>query len=207
MGNHDNKRAATRYPGRGDQMSMIAMILPGIAVTYNGEEIAMEDKTDISWEDTMDPQACNADPDDLQKLSRDPNRTPFQWDDSINAGFSTANKTWIPVNDNYQTLNLAAQKSTNISHYKLYQKLTEMRKNSKALLEGSTKVNTLNDNKVLSIIRESGDETVILLINFADSQSVSVDLAANHNFKSNNGNVKVSSIGSGINWGYVLLVH
>jgi alpha-glucosidase len=86
MGNHDRSRTATRYPGRADQMTMLAMVLPGIAVTYNGEEIAMEDKLDISWEATQDPQACNTDPQHYKTYTRDPNRTPFQWDDSKNAG-------------------------------------------------------------------------------------------------------------------------
>ena len=63
------------------------MILPGIGVTYNGEELGMEDKLDISWEDTQDPQACNSDPEHYLPLSRDRNRTPFQWDNSTNAGY------------------------------------------------------------------------------------------------------------------------
>lgn len=67
-------------------MTMLEMILPGVAVTYNGEEIGMLDKRDISWEDTKDPQACNAGRDKYQSQSRDPNRTPFQWDSTINAG-------------------------------------------------------------------------------------------------------------------------
>lgn len=86
MGNHDRSRTATRYPGRADQMTMLAMILPGIAVTYNGEEIAMEDKLDISWKETQDPQACNAGEEHYKEHSRDPNRTPFQWDNTTNAG-------------------------------------------------------------------------------------------------------------------------
>ena len=179
---------------------MITMILPGVAVTYNGEEIAMEDKLDLTWEETMDPQACNADPETFQKLSRDPNRTPFQWDDSKHSGFSTAEKTWIPVNDNYKKLNLARQQSTSQSHYKIYQGLTEMKKNSKALRDGLTKVDVLTDNKVLSVIRHTRDETVALLINFSDDQSVSVDLAAHHNFNTNTAKVKYSSVDSGIPW-------
>lgn len=86
MGNHDRSRTESRYPGRGDQMTMLAMILPGVAVTYNGEEIGMVDKSDISWEDTQDPQGCNAGKDKYKLHSRDPNRTPFQWDNSLNAG-------------------------------------------------------------------------------------------------------------------------
>ena len=86
MGNHDNSRIATRYPGRFDQMTMLTMILPGIAVTYYGDEIGMVDKADISWEETQDPQACNTDKERYKALTRDPFRTPFQWDSTQNAG-------------------------------------------------------------------------------------------------------------------------
>jgi len=64
---------------------MITLLLPGVAVTYNGDEIGMED-TWISWEDTKDPQGCNAGKDVYEKASRDPARTPFQWDNTTSAG-------------------------------------------------------------------------------------------------------------------------
>uniref|UniRef100_A0A0C9QUV0 MAL1_1 protein n=1 Tax=Fopius arisanus TaxID=64838 RepID=A0A0C9QUV0_9HYME len=86
LGNHDGSRTASRYPGRGDQMTMLAMILPGVAVTYYGEEIGMIDKTDISYEDTQDPAGCNAGREKYKEKSRDPVRTPMQWNDDINAG-------------------------------------------------------------------------------------------------------------------------
>lgn len=86
MGNHDNKRVGSRFPDRADQMIMLEMILPGVAVTYNGEEIGMTDKDDMSWEDTVDPQACNTNPQVYQSKTRDPERTPFQWNDEKNAG-------------------------------------------------------------------------------------------------------------------------
>ncbi|KAL6428415.1 hypothetical protein ACFW04_008591 [Cataglyphis niger] len=92
MGNHDNNRTASRYPGRADQMTMLAMILPGVTVTYYGEEIGMVDKTDISWEDTQDPQACIAGKDKYQSRSRDPARTPFQWNFHHNADNVIAKK-------------------------------------------------------------------------------------------------------------------
>lgn len=86
MGNHDNPRVASRYPNRSDQMIMLSMILPGLAVTYNGEEIGMVDKRDISWEDTQDPQGCIAGKNKFKSTSRDPERTPFQWDATKHAG-------------------------------------------------------------------------------------------------------------------------
>jgi len=62
------------------------MILPGMAVTYNGDEIGMVDKRDISWKDTQDPQACSMGKAYYAIASRDPERTPFQWNTEKNAG-------------------------------------------------------------------------------------------------------------------------
>ncbi|XP_020278781.1 maltase 1-like [Pseudomyrmex gracilis] len=177
MGNHDRSRTASRYPGRGDQMTMLEMILPGVAVTYNGEEIGMLDKRDISWEDTKDPQACNAGKDKYQSQSRDPNRTPFQWDGTINAGFNKGNRTWLPVHENYKTLNLANQKAAKESHYKIYTSLTTLRRTRLALQRGTLKTLVQNNNKVLTVIRRYGVDSVILLMNFDDKVAQVVNLS------------------------------
>lgn len=68
-----------------DGMNMLALLLPGTAITYYGEEIGMED-TFISFEQRVDPAGVNADRCNYLKNSRDPERTPFQWDDTPNAG-------------------------------------------------------------------------------------------------------------------------
>ena len=117
-------------------------------------------------------------------------------------GFSTAATTWLPVNSNYKTLNLAAQKNTPQSHYKIYQALTQMRKDSATLKDGETKIDVLNDNKVLAIVRKAQDESIILLINFSDSTSYTVDVSS-HTPEATDVSVKLSSVGSGISWGYV----
>ncbi|XP_014208338.1 maltase 1-like [Copidosoma floridanum] len=200
MGNHDRNRLATRYPNRADQMTMLAMILPGVAVTYNGEEIGMEDKSDITWEETQDPQACNVDPNGNWKArSRDPVRTPFQWDDTKNAGFSKADKTWLPVHQNYKELNLAKQKIDPISHYKLYKSLTSLRNSSEVLKNGSLKTEILNGNDVLAVIRQTDRQSVILLINFQNEKSQKVDISS-YTGPGNNVTIYVSSIGSNMMW-------
>lgn len=102
-----------------DGLNALAMILPGVAVTYQGEEIGMQDGY-VSWEDTVDVEALNRGDNETYMLySRDPARTPYQWNGSLNAGFSTANKTWLPVADNYKELNLQVQKAANVSHFKV----------------------------------------------------------------------------------------
>lgn len=98
----------------------------------------------ISFEDTVDPQACNAYPSgpdadgNWKWASRDPVRTPFQWDDSTNSGFCDCgnNKTWLPINDNYRTLNLELQKSSSSSTFKFYKELSELRKDETMMENG-----------------------------------------------------------------------
>ncbi|XP_063995478.1 maltase 1-like [Diachasmimorpha longicaudata] len=176
MGNHDRPRTESRYPGRGDQMTMLAMILPGVTVTYYGEEIGMIDKTDITYEETQDPAGCSAGRDKYKEKSRDPNRTPMQWDNSTNAGFNWGTSPWIPVHENYSMLNLAAQKAAKYSHYKIYQKLIRLKKTKAALMTGQTQVLASNDGKSLSVIRSTDSEVVILIINFSNTETVTVNV-------------------------------
>uniref|UniRef100_A0A182MLT9 alpha-glucosidase n=1 Tax=Anopheles culicifacies TaxID=139723 RepID=A0A182MLT9_9DIPT len=111
LGNHDQHRVASRFgEDMIDAMNMIMLSLPGVAVTYNGEEIGMDDVW-ISYNDTVDPAACNAGPDRYQYTTRDPERTPFQWDSTKNAGFSTADHTWLPISPNYTQVNVKQQSS------------------------------------------------------------------------------------------------
>ncbi|XP_037961163.1 maltase 2-like isoform X2 [Teleopsis dalmanni] len=175
MGNHDNPRVASRFgPQLVDALNMLLMTLPGVAVTYNGEEIGMQDYRDISWEDTVDPPARNVGPLKYQKVSRDPVRTPFQWNADKNAGFSSAAKTWLPVHPNYKQLNLEAQKLADKSHYKLYKMLLELRK-SPVLREGRLHAEVLN-RAVFAFKRElKGQPTVFTLINLGNQTEI-VDL-------------------------------
>ncbi|XP_025831783.1 maltase A1-like [Agrilus planipennis] len=96
LGNHDRHRVATRQGVENvDGYNMLITLLPGIANTYNGEEIGMEDG-EVTWEEGQDSIACQSARENFQSTSRDFQRTPFHWDSTVNAGFSTANKTWLP---------------------------------------------------------------------------------------------------------------
>jgi alpha-glucosidase len=90
-GNHDNPRVATRFGNElVDAINMITLLLPGTAITYNGEEVGMED-TDVSWKQTKDTAGINAGPAKYKLFSRDPERTPMQWNAGMNAGLSNHN--------------------------------------------------------------------------------------------------------------------
>lgn len=99
IGNHDNPRPATRYGHfLVDGLHMLQMLLPGTPIVYNGDEVGMED-TYIRWDQTKDPRALNAGPLRYLETTRDACRTPFQWDDTENAGqFFESTKLKIFIN-------------------------------------------------------------------------------------------------------------
>jgi alpha-glucosidase len=164
VGNHDQHRVEERFgDGRGDAINMLVQTLPGIAVTYNGEELVMRD-TYISYEDTVDPMACNQGPENYWPPNRDPARTPFQWDTSNMAGFTKANKTWLPVNSNYKDgLNVKEERAKVGSHLNVFKRLVQMRKTKAVLQDGSTEV--LADNNLLIIKREISRTQLFTILN------------------------------------------
>ncbi|XP_058054151.1 probable maltase [Anopheles bellator] len=165
LGNHDNRRVSSRLGvARADLYQIALNVLPGIAVTYNGDELAMEDVY-ISWKDTIDPAACNSNPKDYMLYSRDPVRTPFQWDDSVSAGFSSNRTTWLPVASNYRSLNYKAQKSAPRSHVKIFKALVRLRK-QRTLREGSTDLQMIGDNIIVIKRHLENVSTIVAVLNF-----------------------------------------
>nr|XP_012222971.1 PREDICTED: maltase 1-like [Linepithema humile] len=172
VGNHDNHRAASRFgEKRADQLSMLAIVLPGVSVIYNGDEIGMLDRN-FTYAETVDPVGCIAGPNRYHLKSRDPARTPFQWDNSTSAGFSANNKTWLPVHSNYKSLNLAAQKTATVSHYKVFKSLSRLKR--KPVIEQGSTETVLVTEKILGVVRRHGVSVVALMVNFADTP-VAVD--------------------------------
>ncbi|XP_030035811.1 maltase A1 isoform X1 [Manduca sexta] len=174
VGNHDNSRMATRYGSAlVDGINMLVLLLPGVAVTYMGEEIGLVDGY-VSWEDTVDPAGCNTnDPINYVQSSRDPERTPFQWNAEKNAGFSTADKTWLPVADGYETLNVEVQMAVERSHLKVYQFLAKLRQ-EKAFRYGRYESVAMNQD-VFVFRRWYNNDTYIVVLNMRDNEHV-VDL-------------------------------
>ncbi|XP_055710285.1 maltase 2-like isoform X1 [Phlebotomus papatasi] len=176
LGNHDQPRVASRFGReRVDALNTLLLTLPGISVTYNGEEIGMEDNTEISWDDTRDPAACNTNSSLFMKFTRDPERTPFQWSSDVNAGFSSGASTWLPIHPNYRTVNLERQKSSERSHYSVYRALTDLRRHPTMIYGDFTPV-AVNDN-ILAYTRELNDHHLfVVVINLSD-QEETVNLA------------------------------
>ncbi|GAB0096106.1 hypothetical protein DMENIID0001_115730 [Sergentomyia squamirostris] len=172
MGNHDNKRIASRFGiNRADLINILLQTLPGIAITYNGEELALLDVF-ISWEDTIDPAGCRTNSTIYQQYSRDPVRTPFPWKNQKNAGFSLADKTWLPASPDYPTVNVAAQQQATASHLKTFQKLTNLHQHEQAFLHGNLKMKLVGTD-ILAYERRvpntKPSENFVIILNFSNN--------------------------------------
>src|SRR5579862_8128241 len=111
LSNHDIVRSYVRYgDGRNNQaiaklMASLYLTLRGTPIMYYGEEIGMQNTDPVRKEDVKDPIGRVGWP---QEKGRDGERTPMQWDDSPNAGF-TRGVPWLPVPPSYKTVNVAAE--------------------------------------------------------------------------------------------------
>ncbi|RDD39344.1 Maltase A3 [Trichoplax sp. H2] len=132
VGNHDNHRISNRRgPKLVKAVNAVNLLLPGTPTTYYGEEINMRN-VKISLADTQDPFGLQ-NPDIYESVSRDPERTPMQWDDSPNAGFSASGiKTWLPIADDYKSVNVKVEKANPNSHLNFYRSLATLRQSSPA---------------------------------------------------------------------------
>lgn len=166
FGNHDRPRAFTRY-GDGLHDLSIAKILATILLTsratamlYAGDELGMVDSPPRRKEDVRDPNGIRGWPRDK---GRDGERTPMQWDQSAQAGFSSSSKTWLPIADSYRQVNVAVEREDPQSLLRWYMQLIEMRRSLPALASGSMTMTNAGDPKVLSWIRTAPDGSRILV--------------------------------------------
>lgn len=161
FGNHDQSRLATRLGiPRARAAAVMLLTLPGMAFIYNGEEIGMEDSA-IPADMVQDPQAARGD-------GRDPERTPMQWTPDTNAGFSAAQRTWLPIAKNYKTHNVEIESHDPDSFLSLYRQLGMLRSSSEAIRHGSFEVIETSGPNVLGYTRKHGAEQYVVLINFSD---------------------------------------
>lgn len=106
-------------------------MLPGTSVTYYGEEIGM---TDSCASYNVDHNATSSKCDSTSNNQTDANyRSPMQWNETLNGGFSNSTP-WIPIGDDYKTVNVKAQEGISGSHLEIHRQLLKLRKN-KAIAE------------------------------------------------------------------------
>ena len=105
----------------------------------------------------------------VHNMSRDNARTPMQWDDSANAGFTTG-EPWLPVHDDYQTCNAQAQANDPNSVLSSYRKLAELRRDAPALVAGDWRELEAESEQILAFERTCADERAVTLANFTESE-------------------------------------
>ena len=100
---------------------------------------------------------------------RDNARTPMQWDDSANAGFTTGTP-WIKVNDNYDKINAKSQVDDPDSIFSCYKKLVQLRKDYPVFVDGKFTLLLEDDENILHTDRRIEEKTMIVVCNFFDKE-------------------------------------
>jgi alpha-glucosidase len=159
LGNHDQPRIASRIGHHQARVAALLLLtLRGTPTIYYGDEIGMRD-VPIPVGEIQDPQGLNM-PD--KNLSRDPARTPMQWDDSKNAGFSPA-RPWLRIDRNYWSVNVKTQKEDPASMLTLYKKLTTLRNREPSLIYGKY-VPVFTDHQMLVYMRHLENAPAFLIL-------------------------------------------
>ena len=169
LGNHDQHRIATRVgPAQARVAQMLLLTLRGTPTCYYGDEIGMEDVF-IPLEEAMDPAALQQ-PEQYQIWGRDPERTPMQWDDSANAGFTPSEaRPWLPLAADYATRNVAAQENDPDSMLTLFRALAALRRAEPALNRGEIELVDVGTGDVLAYRRtHQGSDGFLVILNLGE---------------------------------------
>jgi len=179
LSNHDIRRWLDRYgdgthnPQIAKLMSALYLTLRGTPIMYYGEEIGMTNTDPTRLEDVRDVVGKKGWP---KVKGRDGERTPMQWNDTINFGFNTGAKTWLPVSPSYKTVNVALEDKDPNSLLNWYRSLIALRRTIPALFEGEYLPLNTTDVNVLSYMREEGKSRVLVTLNMSGSeQTVTFD--------------------------------
>ena len=163
LDNHDQSRITSRVGLMQAKVAVILLLtLRGTPTIYYGDEIGMRD-VPIPFDEVQDPQGLNM---PAKNLSRDPARTPMQWDDSLYAGFSGA-KPWLRIDKSYARENVAIQKNKPFSMLTLYHKLIVLRQSEPSLMVGNYKP-VFSNNQMIAYIRQAeGSPRFLIVLNMS----------------------------------------
>ncbi len=193
--NHDQPRILSHYGTdvgeyreRSAKMLCLALyFMPGTAICYQGEEIGMENVDYESIDDFRDVEAHTcysgllakgySDREALtiiRRRSRDNARSPMQWENSENAGFSTA-KPWIRVNRNYPEVNVSRQDRDPDSILNLYRQVLNLRKRDSDIVFGEITFLDLESDDSYIYLNRGKNKTYLVVSNFRERE-IEVDL-------------------------------
>ncbi|MNC04288.1 Oligo-1,6-glucosidase [compost metagenome] len=197
LNNHDQPRMVSRFGDDGKyrviSAKMLATLLhtlKGTPYIYQGEEIGMTNVKFTAIEHYKDIEILNmyrekvteggADPNSVLNAihikGRDNARTPMQWDDSANAGF-TEGEPWLKVNPNYKEINVEQALADSDSIFYYYQRLLALRKKNPIMAYGEYKLLLPEHEDIYAYTRTLDDEKWLVLLNFNEVPQT-VDLSA-----------------------------
>jgi alpha-glucosidase len=170
LGNHDQWRIAKRVgQAQARVAAMLLLTLRGTPTMYYGDEIGIG-HVEIPPDAVQDPWEKN---EPGLGLGRDPQRTPMQWDNSPNGGFTTG-KPWLPLPPEAATCNIVTQEKQPDSILSLYRQLIEFRRQHRSLSIGRW-IDAHADGKVFAYERRHGPERLLVVLNFChEPQTVSL---------------------------------
>lgn len=191
--NHDQPRAVSRFgDDRPEHREVSAKMLAtclhmmqGSPYIYQGEELGMTNYPFRSEEEFRDIESVNAikewcdsgvvSKEDfwpcLLKKSRDNARTPVQWDDTENAGFTTGTP-WIGVNPNYTEINAKAETADENSVFHYYKKLIALRKQNPVMVYGKYELLLEDSEELFVYTRTLEEEKLLVVCSFSDKETV-----------------------------------
>lgn len=169
LGNHDQARFRSRV---GDAQYRVAqtllLTLRGTPTAYYGDEIGMKN-VPISPERMVDPAGLRQP--DVPGECRDPERTPMQWDATPNAGFTVPDADpWLPLADDYATVNVQAQDHDPASDLNSFRALTRLRRERPELTAGPYRSLDTDHADVFAFVRELEGQRVTVLLNFGTEE-------------------------------------
>ncbi len=187
--NHDLPRIVSRWGNdkeyRVESAKMLGTLLHGMKGTpyiYQGEELGMTNIRLENIEDYNDIESINMYKDRIKKgysheeimnsiykKGRDNGRTPMQWDDSENAGFTTG-KPWLSINENYKEINAKKSLEDKNSVFYHYKKLIEIRKSNETIIYGDYKLLCEDDKNIFAYIRELNGDKILVVCNFYEKE-------------------------------------
>ena len=161
LGNHDKSRIVSRVGEKQARLGAVLLLtLRGTPTIYYGDEIGMKD-VKIPPERIRDPKEFT-----MPGYSRDPQRTPMQWNSKAFAGFSIT-EPWLPIADDYESHNVETEQQDPDSMLSLHKRLIELRQQEPALQVGEFLPVGLENNLML-YKRKFGEDEFLIAINFGE---------------------------------------
>jgi oligo-1,6-glucosidase len=192
LGNHDMSRMTSRFGNDSVEFRELSakmlhtylLSMRGTPYIYNGDEIGMINTNHTNIKKYQDLYTINyynqlkqkgedhqAFLNSHSKISRDNGRTPLQWNDNYQAGFTTGNP-WLALNENYQKANVAEQenRADSVLHY--FRTMIQLRKKYITLIYGTFEPVDEHNKQLFAYIRHYGNHKLLIVLNFSEEQAL-----------------------------------